>query len=142
MSKTKLHLLHLRAFNAFNEALHLEPDASEELIGLLASFASNSELLLDVLAEFIVSDQKSVLDLLLDHVLSQEFVEALGDLALHQFFDGFHGILGVLELGESLKLDNRVGALSVSEALVELVKFLKFLVLGDLEKSEAGGRLK
>lgn len=80
MSQTKLHLLHLGALNAVNEALHLETDATEELIGLLAGLAVNAKLFLDGLAELVVGDEELVLNLLLNHVLAEEFLQTLEGL--------------------------------------------------------------
>ena len=142
MSQTELHLLHLRLLDAINEAFHLEPDASEKLIGLLARLAVDAKLLFDGLAELVVGDKELVLDLLLHNVLSKELVKGLGDLAFHELLDALHGVLGVLELGESLQLDNVVGRLSICEALVKFVQLLQLLVLGDLEQGESGSRLK
>mmetsp|Transcript_22450 Transcript_22450/g.27657 ORF Transcript_22450/g.27657 Transcript_22450/m.27657 type:complete len:445 (-) Transcript_22450:59-1393(-) len=142
VSKTELHLLHLRALDAVNKALHLEANAAHQLVSLLARLAGNAELLLDGLAELVVGDEELVLNLFLHDVLGEELVEALGDLALHQLLNRLHGVLGVLELGESLKLDDRVGGLAISEALMELVELLKLLSLNDLEEGEAGGCLE
>jgi len=137
MSETELHLLHLGLLDTVNEALHLETDASEELISDLAGFTVDTQLLGDGLAELVISDEELILNLLLHDVLRQELVQALGHLALHEFVDGFHGILGVLELGEGLELDDAVCALSILESFVEFVKLLELLVFGDLEQGKA-----
>ena len=102
MGQTELHLLHLRLLNAINEALHLETNASEELVSLLARLAVDSKLLCDSLAELVIGDEKLVFNLLLHDVLGQELVQTLGNLALHESLDRLHGILSVLELSEGL----------------------------------------
>lgn len=103
MSQTQLHLLELLVIlNATDEALHLETDAPHDFVGLVASLAGDAQLLLNAFAEFLFSNKKLIFNSLLNDVLVQELLQAFGHLAAHEFLNGFHGVLGVLELDESL----------------------------------------
>jgi len=65
MSQTQLHGLELfGVIKTLNERLHLETNAAHELVNFLSGFAGNSELLRNDFAEFLLSDEELIFNLL------------------------------------------------------------------------------
>lgn len=67
--------------------MHLESNTSEELVGLLSGFASDTELFSDGFAQFLVGNHQLFLDLFLNDVLLQEFLECFRNLTSEKFLD-------------------------------------------------------
>jgi len=143
MGKTELHGLELvSVFESGDETLHLESNASEQFVGLVAGLAGDAKLFLDAFSKLLVSDEELILNTFLDNVFVQKLRQTLGHLSLHELLEGLHGVLGVLELGKRLHFHDLSSTLRALEVLMELFNLGKLLFLKNLEEGKASCSLK
>ena len=143
MGETELHGLELvGVLKGGDETLALESNASHHFVSLVTSLALDAELLTNGLTELFIGDEEFFLNTFLNDVFVQKLRQTLGHLTLDQFFEGLHGVLGILELGESLHLDDLSSTLGALEVLVELLDLLKLLFFKNLEEGKTSSSLK
>lgn len=143
MSQTELHLLKLLVLKATSQQrLHLEADATEKLVGFVTCLTGDAKLLLDNLAELLVSDHELLLNILLNDVLLEEFSECFRHVAFKHLLDSFSRLSRIFELFESLQLYNLFSGITSGKSRVKIFDILELAILQDFEECEAAGRLK
>jgi len=82
-----LHLLQLKIIESRKKGLHLEPDATEKLVGFLPCLTLDTKLFGDSFGELFVCNHKFFFDFFLDNVLFQEFLECFRNFTLEELFN-------------------------------------------------------